>query len=363
MTLIACLILIFTFLQMLVALTNLLIENKLPESVRDTYDLVSVLIPARNEADNIGNILSDLINQHHRNIEIIVFNDQSEDNTAEIVGDFGIKDDRIRLIESDGLPEGWLGKNYACHRLSENAAGRYLLFLDADVRVGNRLIDNAVSFAQKYNTGLISIFPKQIILSPGEKITVPNMNFILLSLLPLILVRKIGFPSLAAANGQFMFFITDIYRNILPHRLMKYNMIEDIAIAREFKKQGIKIACLPGDDTITCRMYNGFSDAVNGFSKNVTEFFGGSFLTALFFWLLTSFGFLAIISGLAPLFFALYLLIYLLTRVFVSAASHQNIFYNIIFIIPLQASLGIFIYKSFINKNFRKFQWKGRDIV
>ncbi len=362
MTLIACLILIFTFLQMMVALTNLLIERNLPESDTTSEDFVSVLIPARNEENNIGNILNDLINQDHRNIEIIVFNDQSEDRTAEIVLEAADNDNRIRLIESAGLPEGWLGKNNACHQLSQNAAGKYFLFLDADVRVGNKLIDNAVSFAQKHNTGLISIFPKQIIRSFGEMITVPNMNFILVSLLPLVLVRKSRFPSLAAANGQFMFFRSDVYKKIFPHRLFKNHKIEDIVIAREFKKQGIGTACLLGDEKIKCRMYTGFKDSVNGFSKNVTEFFGGSFLTALLFWLVTSFGFLAILSGLPLLLFAIYIILYLLTRAFISAASGQNIFFNLIFIIPLQASLGIFIYEAFINKTFRKFQWKGRYI-
>ncbi|MBP1666432.1 MAG: glycosyl transferase family 2 [Bacteroidetes bacterium] len=362
MTLIAWLIIIFTIIQMTVALTNLMVERNLPESDERSGDLVSVLIPARNEENNIVNILTDLINQDHENVEIIVFNDQSEDNTAAIVNSFIEKDKRITLINSEGLPEGWLGKNYACHKLSENATGKYLLFLDADVRVGNKLLDNAVSFTRKHNTGLISIFPKQIIISLGEKITVPNMNFILVTLLPLILVRKSRFPSLAAANGQFMFFRSDIYRIIHPHKLMKGNMIEDISIAREFKKQGIKIACLLGDDKITCRMYRGFHEAVNGFSKNVIEFFGGSFIMALLFWLVTTFGFAVILFTLSPVFLYVYLTIYLLTRIFVSAASSQNICVNIVFILPLQLSLGLFIYKAFINKNFRKFQWKGREI-
>jgi hypothetical protein len=169
------------------------------------------------------------------------------------------------------------------------------LFLDADVHIGNRLIDNAIAFTNRHDTGLISIFPKQIIVSAGEKITVPNMNLILVSLLPLILVRKLRFPSLAAANGQFMFFRQDVYKKILPHQLMKNNMVEDIAIAREFKRKCIRIACLLGDVNISCRMYTGFSDAVSGFSKNVIDFFGGSFLTAFLFWLITSFGFLAVL--------------------------------------------------------------------
>ena len=362
MTLIAWLIIIFTIIQMTVALTNLMVERNLPESDERSGDLVSVLIPARNEENNIVNILTDVINQDHENVEIIVFNDQSEDNTAAIVNSFIEKDKRITLINSEGLPEGWLGKNYACHKLSQNATGRYLLFLDADVRIINRLIDNAVFFARKHNTGLISIFPKQIIISLGEKITVPNMNFILVTLLPLILVRKSRFPSLAAANGQFMFFRSDVYRKTHPHKLMKNNMIEDISIAREFKKKGVKIACLLGDDKITCRMYRAFPEAVNGFSKNVIEFFGGSFIMALLFWLVTTFGFAVILFTLSPVFLYVYLTIYLLTRIFVSAASSQNICVNIVFILPLQLSLGLFIYKAFINKNFRKFQWKGREI-
>lgn len=362
MTIIAWFILSFTVIQMIVALTNLVMEKNLPESEELSGDPVSVLIPARNEENNIGNILTDLINQNHENIEILVFNDQSEDNTAGVVSGFKEKDKRISLINSDGLPEGWLGKNYACHRLSENATGKYLMFLDADVRIGNRLIDDAVSFSRKHDTGLISIFPQQMILSFGEKITVPNMNFILVSLLPLILVRKLRFPSLAAANGQFMFFRSDIYKRISPHRLMKKNKIEDIAIAREFKRRRIRIACLLGDERIRCRMYTGFHDAINGFSKNVVGFFGGSFPATVIFWLITSFGFLLILFTLPPLISISYVMFYLLTRIFVSAASRQNILDNIVYIIPLQVSLGIFIYKSIINKKYRKFQWKGRNI-
>ena len=113
MTLIACLILIFTFLQMVVAMMNLLIERNLPDSDTTSEDLVSVLIPARNEEKNIGNILNDLINQDHRNIEIIVFNDQSEDKTAETVMEFAMVDNRIRLIESAGLPDPYSVPSYS----------------------------------------------------------------------------------------------------------------------------------------------------------------------------------------------------------------------------------------------------------
>lgn len=363
MIILAFIILTFTLLQMIVALMNLLPGASLPESKKNHEDLVSVLIPARNEENNIGTILSDLISQDYRNIEIIIYDDQSDDQTGEIVRKFALSDSRISMLDGGKLPEGWLGKNHACHVLAQKSTGRYLLFLDADVRISNNSIGKAVSLAKNHHLALISIFPKQIIVSPGERITVPNMNYILLTLLPLILARRSWFSSLSAANGQFMFFDAWIYSIHQPHLLMKNNKVEDIAISRYLKKMGYKIACLKGDEGIACRMYSSFGEAVRGFSKNVIAFFGNSFFTASFFWLITTLGFIPVILSLQPELIWIYAGTYLLTRIIVSAASHQNILYNLLFIIPLQLSMGIFIYNAFINKYFRKFQWKGRNIA
>jgi glycosyltransferase involved in cell wall biosynthesis len=362
MMILAYIIVSFTVIQMLVSIMNLLPETYLPKAGENSSELVSVLIPARNEENNIGNLLRDLLTQEYQNIEIIVFDDQSEDKTREIVKGLSATDNRIRLVCSEGLPQGWLGKNYACHSLSKHAKGNHLLFLDADVRIKNNTIGKAVSFSKNHGLALISIFPKQIIRSTGEKATVPNMNYILLTLLPLILVRRSKFTSLSAANGQFMFFRADVYHSVEPHWLMKGNKVEDISISRFLKAKDHKIACLLGDDNIYCRMYSGFGDAVSGFSKNVIAFFGNSFLFAAVFWLVTTLGFMPVFFNLSGEIFLAYLTVYLLTRIFVSFASHQNIIDNFGFIVPLQISMGIFIYKAFINKYFREYKWKGRSI-
>ncbi len=362
MIIIAYIVLGFTVIQLLVALANLVFETTLPGSDNASDELVSVLVPARNEEKNIGNILDDLINQYYRNFEVIVFNDLSEDSTAEIVTKYTISGNRIRLVNSGGLPEGWLGKNFACHSLSEKATGKYYLFLDADVRIGRDLIGRAVSFSIRYDIDLISIFPKQIIKTFGERITIPNMNYILVSLLPLVLVRKMEYPSLSAANGQFMFFRAETYRKMKPHETVKADKVEDISIARIYKQSGKNVACLLGDDSITCRMYSGFRDALTGFSKNVIAFFGNSFILALLFWLVTTFGFVAVLSEFSIPVIIAYFTMYVLTRIFISVSGRQSIFFNLLFIIPLQFSMGLFIYKAFINKYFNKFQWKGRNI-
>ncbi len=355
-------ILFFAVLQLVVAVSNLIFRQPLPKNRVHSNPLVSVLIPARNEGKNIGNLLTDLIRQNYSNLEILVFDDQSTDNTAQIVTDFVKKDTRIQLIKSTGLPNGWLGKNFACSSLATKATGNFYLFLDADVRIRGSIIEKTISFSKKHNLGLLSIFPQQIMKSTGEYVTVPNMNFILLSLLPLVLVRKSRFSSLSTANGQFMLFSAEAYRHIKPHEVLKQEKVEDIKTARLFKKEKIKIASLSGIEEISCRMYNGFTEAINGFSKNVIQFFGGSAFLAIFFWLITTWGFLVIIFTFPGFIFWSYLGILVLTRLFVSLASKQSSFRNIILLVPQQMALGIIIYSAIINLLKKQLEWKGRNI-
>jgi glycosyltransferase involved in cell wall biosynthesis len=350
-------------MQLLLALVNTVFAQKPETGSSLSKRLVSILIPARNEEKNIANLLNDLQNQEYQNIEIIVFNDLSTDKTEEIVLQISKEDNRIQIINSEGLPNGWLGKNYACHILSKYAKGDYLLFLDADVRVKGRIISSTIALAEKHQLGLLSIFPKQKMESFGEYLTVPNMNYILLTLLPLILVFKSKFASLAAANGQFMLFNKSTYFSTLPHEIFKNNKVEDIEIARYFKQKDIPIACLIGDDTVECRMYNGFNDAINGFSKNVVNFFGNSFLVASLFWMVTTIGVIAIIVAFPIYLVIVYLLIILTSRMLVSIASRQNILMNILLIIPQQLALGMILIKSIQNKFKKQYQWKGRNII
>jgi len=353
----------FAIIQLVVAFSNLLFKQNFSKDNKKYKPLVSVLIPARNEEKNIGNLLSNLLKQDYRNIEIIVFNDQSTDKTVEKIREFQDLDSRIKLINSDGLPEGWLGKNYACYSLSKQAKGDFLLFMDADVRIGNGIILSTVNHSIKYKLGLLSIFPKQIMSSLGERITVPTMNYILLTLLPLVLVRKLKNPSLAAANGQFMLFKSSIYFEYNPHEKVKSHKVEDIEIARYFKQNNISVACLTGNESIACKMYAGFNDAVNGFAKNVISFFGNSFLIAILFWLVSTIGFIAVYTSFNFNILALYLVTIILTRIFVSIVSKQNIGWNLLLLIPQQLVLGLFIYNAFIFKIKKQHEWKGRNIL
>jgi len=357
-----CFVIGFTLFQFLVVLTNLFFKDNLNSPDSNFNGLVSVLIPARNEELNIESILTCLQRQDYKNIEILVYDDQSTDRTGEIVSQFMKQDNRIKLIESGGLPPGWLGKNHACHELSKRAKGKYFLFIDADVRLSKNIIIQTITTSEKHNLGLLSIFPIQEMQTFGERITVPNMNFILLSLLPLILVRKTKFHSLTAANGQFMLFKSSVYQHVYPHKKMKDSKVEDIEIARYYKESNIRIACTTGDERVSCRMYTDFNEAVDGFSKNITFFFGNSFILAFMFWLITTVGIIVVYLGTGTGVFLIYLILFIVIRILISLISRQNFLLNFLNIIPQQVSLGIILLKAVSCKLKKEYLWKGRNI-
>lgn len=356
-------ILAFALLQLIVALVNLLFKERLPSTdVSEEMPSLSLLIPARDEENNIGYLLGDLISISDRIKEVIVCDDKSTDDTSLIVKQYAAQDTRIKLISGKELPDDWNGKNYACYQLSLEAKGDYLLFLDADVRVSEGVIDRTVKYMERHRCSMISIFPTQVMKSPGEKITVPNMQIILLTLLPLPLVRLAWFPSLSAANGQFMMFRSDTYREFEPHSIFRKSRAEDIEISGYLKKQHKRVSCLTGVEGIRCRMYHTKKDAIEGFSKNVIYFFGNSLPLAIIYWLVTTLGFIVFLADGRTEALLIWLAATLLARIFVSITAVMKVSDNILLFVPQQLMLGKFIIRSILNSRKKTFRWKGRTI-
>lgn len=364
MILLGYIVIYFTVVRLLVSLVNCITHTSLPRAFcSDDEPFVSILIPARNEQHNIGALLSDIKKLSYRNCEVIVYDDCSTDRTAEIVGEYRLTDSRIKLISGAPLPQGWLGKSFACHQLSLIAQGEYYLYLDADVRVSGNLIERSIDYTRKYNLGLLSIFPRQIMDSMGERISVPIMNRILLSLLPLVLIRVSPWTSFTAANGQFIFFDADIYKRTQPHSQCKSFKAEDIAICRYYKKQRIKVSALLGDCDIQCRMYKSLAEAVNGFSKNIFSFFGNSVSATLLYALYTTFAPFVLLHIFGLWAFVAYLAAIVVMQILISLASRQNILLNIM-LLPLQQFVFLQIIFSAISKNINgSLEWKGRNIT
>ena len=355
-------LLVFVAFRFFVALVNYITRPELPFGEVVGSPMVSVLIPARNEEQNIQELIKSLLNQTYTNIEIIVYNDQSTDSTGSIVLDLASTNSQITLIQGHDLPCGWLGKNHACYQLAKSAKGNFFLFLDADVSVSPHLLTNALAFMQRKKLNLLSMFPRQELRSTGEKLVVPSMNWILLTLLILRLIYLSKRRSLSAANGQMMMFDADTYRHNEWHQRVMKSAVEDIAISRMVKKQRLKMATLLGVNDISCRMYGSYHEAITGFTKNVTAFFGGSIIVTLLFALMGTVGPFIALFGLPFPLVLLYFTMLLSSRIFVSKLSKQSLYFNVI-LWPLQhfAFLHL-VYKALVFSYSKKFVWKGRSI-
>ncbi len=353
----------FLIIRFLVVILNTFTFPALKiKSNRQNSFLVSILIPARNEQKNLPVLLTNLRNQDYKNIEVIVYDDQSSDKTPEIAEKFSKLDSRFSWIKGEDLPVGWIGKSFGCHLLAKKANGKFFMFIDADVQVGPGLISSAIHYFDSKHLKLLSIFPDQKMLSAGEKSTVPVMHWILLTLLPLILIRKSRLVSFSAANGQFMLFDALNYNRYHYHELVKNHPVEDIMIMKVMKKLGFRTATLLGNNQIICRMYHGYKDALQGFSRNIVDFFGGSIFILVLYNFVTTFGLVIIAIGWNIYFSIAYLIILLTMRIFVSWLGKQSIIGNILYMLPVQISQLAISFLSIRNRMRGLILWKGRKI-
>ncbi|GCE14010.1 glycosyltransferase [Tengunoibacter tsumagoiensis] len=259
----------------------------------DDLPLVSVLVPARNEELGIEPCVRSLLAQTYPNLEILVLDDQSDDRTPQIVqrliaelppGQQG----RLRLLAGAPLPSGWIGKNFACHQLAQQARGSYLLFTDADTFHQPALVTAVIERMKRENVQLLTALPEQIMLSPGERLIVPLVTFTMLSLLPVPLVRLRPEPSLSTGVGQLLCFERKSYETSGGHAAVKGLILEDVLLARTLKAAGFHMTFVDAFDLVQCRMYRSFTEVWNGFSKNLFAFYNYTLPVAFIAILLTT---------------------------------------------------------------------------
>jgi glycosyltransferase involved in cell wall biosynthesis len=354
--------LLFIVLRFTVTLFNFISNPKLTRVNRHYTDLVSILIPARNEESNILTLLQSISDQDYKHYEVIVYDDDSTDGTYDLCAAFAANHSNFSVIKGNKVPQGWLGKNHACYQLAKKAKGKYFLFLDADDIFNDHLINSAVHRMFINKLGLLSLFPNQLMQTTGEYTTVPLLHFLLLNLLPLRLVFLSKNAAAATACGQFMLFDAAIYNEAQWHKLVKDKVVEDAEIMRLVKAATYNGEVLLANDMVSCRMYKTYNDAINGFSKNALAAFNYS-IPGLMVYILALIGGPMIVLmtlNFNLIFFMGGLII--LTRVMISLSAGQNALYNVILHPVQMANLVIIAFLS-IQKHLTKTnEWKGRRV-
>ncbi|MCK6602282.1 MAG: glycosyltransferase [Bacteroidetes bacterium] len=358
----AFVLLFFRISSFAVALVNFLTPVRLrgagvPETAR-----VSVLIPARNEEKNLPATLESLLNLKTDLHEIVILDDHSTDSTFQIADTIGRHEPKVKVLRGKPLPAGWTGKNWACHQLGLVATGTHFLFLDADVRPEKGSIGGALSVMETSHLGFLSVFPDQKLGTPGEKMVVPVMHHILLSLLPLILVKKTRFSSLSAANGQWMLFLRELYQTGRYHEAEKGSVAEDIRIARRVKSEGVSAACLLGGGLVSCRMYSGLRESLDGFSKNSIDMLGGTPASATILSVLLVLPPFFFFFLPWPVFFWIDLGLLLGSRILIAKLSGRSVQESLLATPALLFFLIYLVIKGFISRWTKTITWKGRTV-
>lgn len=327
---------------------------------------VSVLIPARNEAKNIGRCLTGLQRQNYPDFEIIVLNDHSTDETAEIVQFYAKSDRRIKRMHGEKLPDGWFGKNWACHQLSKAASGDILIFTDADNHHAPFAVRNSVAWMQKLNLGLLSAFPQQKTVTLVEKLVVPVMDLFVYGTLPLWATYFARHYSLSAANGQWLAFTRESYDTLNGHQAVKNELVEDTELSRLAKRMGIKTLTAAGTNAVFCRMYHNADEVWNGFSKNFYGLTG--YNNAAFFSVITSMVLAFILPYVLWIFPAVRELFLLLIAMNIAirtliSLKYKHPFWVSVLLHPVAMGYALVIgLNSFYHIRKGTIQWKGREI-
>lgn len=242
---------------------------------------VSIIVPARNEERNIRTCISSLLGQEYPFFEVIVVNDQSEDGTADIIFDLQKHYPQLRVLDSDALPQGWTGKNRACHVGYRQAQGELLVFTDADTEHAPHFLSKAVAALLHEQADLLTVIPRFSTISLAEKAIMPALAWLAYAVFPFALMNRNRLKLLSFANGAFILFCRSAYEKIGGHAAIRDTVIDDLALAVRTRKAGMRCVAVNGSGALDCRMYTSLREIYSGFAKNLFRLFSNSLPTGI----------------------------------------------------------------------------------
>lgn len=279
-----------------------------PVSLPENPPKVSVIVPARNEEENIERCVRSLLGQDYVDFELIVVDDRSDDRSGEILDGIARDDGRLKVLHGVDPAPGWLGKNHAIHQGVCIADGAYFLFVDADTDLDAACLRQVTGFAENHGSDLLTIIPRVINITFWERVVQPAIMQMILAYFPASRINDSKYPKAASGNGPFMLFRRAAYEAIGGHAGVKADIVEDLTLARKLKGAGFRLSYLKGIELQRLRMYTSLGEIWKGWGKNFHTAVGGKLplavvgAAALFVmfvlpWILTPVALLSWVSG------------------------------------------------------------------
>jgi glycosyltransferase involved in cell wall biosynthesis len=337
--------------------------------------LLSVIIPARNEAHTIETVVASILATTYEPFELIVVDDRSQDETARIVARLAAADPRVRLIRGAELESGWFGKPWACTQGHRAAHGELLCFTDADTRHEPALLGHAVGALERRNAALVTVSPFQRTVTFWERAVMPQIWALLGFRYHPAAVNRATRARDVIANGQFILVRRDAYEAVGTHAAVKHEVAEDLALAQAFMRHGHRIWFAFAESLMETRMYTSLRDIIEGWSKNIylggrrsfpdepvrRAFVPAGLLVAMAFWLVPLAALVVALLGVMPQLLRPALVAIGLSLVFWAAIVHgMRLSVLNALLYPLGAAMALFIVLRSALRGRRRVEWRGR---
>ena len=231
---------------------------------------LSIIVPARDEERSIEACVRSLLLQHGVDADVIVVNDGSTDRTAAILARLQKEFPTLRVVDGAPLPEGWVGKPWACAQGARYATGSWLLFTDADSRHHPHASVSTLAFARAQAADAVSIMTGQDLETLAERAILPAiLQMIVFAAGPLTEINDPLRTDRALANGQYLLVSRPVYDALGGHDALRAEMVEDLEFARRIKRDGrFRLIVAEATQLVHVRMYHSFLEIWNGFTKN-----------------------------------------------------------------------------------------------
>ena len=320
----------------------------------------SILVPCRNEAENVSELVATLGALDHPRYEVIFIDDNSTDGTGELLAQAIQNHSLMSVVSAAKLPDEWMGKPWALSQGLSHATHDYIVTVDADVRLSPNALSAMDSVLQRTGSDFLSPYPSQMAVTMSERVVQPLLQWTWMTTVPLRLAMRSSRPSLAVANGQFLIVKKSALIAVGGFAAIQSSVLDDIDLARALIRGGFSGGVCDGSKIASTRMYSSFAEIRAGYGKSMSTGFGGIFGSL-------ALALVMAISGLLPFIYSFFgstvataaLLLVVTSRVVSSISSRSLIIDSLLHPISTIVFIYLLIYSNFFHS---KITWKGRSI-